>query len=204
MELPDQWDYVVHFTGRKRSKSRAVPPHINKMTPHERLSRIVPDAAINAYPPYGCRTPVVSFTEAVRSSLEALLFAEQFQPWGLVFNKSVVYREGGGPVWYARDDLWAAIPDPLHAWAVRTTAPDGRGARISQWMHEREWRVVPGPDSPAEFAFSPADLHAIIVPQHMLGHARALLEHSHFDPRVWMWNPTKRSLWEFRRFGAQQ
>ena len=216
--LPDHWDYLVHFTGRARKKSNAVPWTIRNQTARRRFDQILDEGAIRAFRPYGGGTPVVSFTEAVQSSLEHLIDAEQFEPWGLVFAKSTVYAEGGGPVWYVRDDLRQQVPPALRGWAVRTTDPSVSGRGTSRWTHEREWRV-PGTGNPLQFGFGLASLHAVIAPQSQFRSVdvgldrdvqllNARLEHlgrrhlRHTEtPRVWMWNSSRKRLWDFRRFG---
>jgi hypothetical protein len=49
------------------------------------------------------------------------------------------WSRGGGPVWYARSELWERIKgrldDDARAFVVRTS-PDE-----ADWLHEREWRV---------------------------------------------------------------
>lgn len=216
--LPDQWDYLVHFTGRARGKSSSVPVNIQRKSARERFDDILQQGAIHAFRPYGGGPPVVSFTEAVQSSLEHLIDADQFEPWGLVFAKSTVYAEGGGPVWYVRDDLYLHVPAALRGWAVRTTDPSVGGRGTSRWTHEREWRV-PGSGDPLQFGFALAGLHAVIVPQSEFSSVEAGLDRDvqllnarleqlgrrqlrqTETPRLWMWNSSRRKLWDFRRFG---
>ena len=50
--------------------------------------------------------PAVAFTECVWTSL--LEHAGEYSPYGIGFSKSYLFREGGGPVFYMRQDLFRA------------------------------------------------------------------------------------------------
>jgi len=67
-------------------------------------------------------------------------------PWGVVLCRSWVWDQGGGPVWYVRDDVTSSARKALdartNAWLVRTKPGD------ADWLHEREWRVPCEPSSP--------------------------------------------------------
>jgi hypothetical protein len=60
------------------------------------------------------------------------------RPWGLFFYRQNVYDVGGAPVWHARPEQYDLIRqhERLRAWAVRLEAGS------SEWLEEREWRVV--------------------------------------------------------------
>jgi hypothetical protein len=69
------------------------------------------------------------------------------KPWALMFDRGSVYRAGGGPVWHARDVEAKALrelDDPIfRSWVVRL----GVDPAPSDWLEEREWRIVLGPTS---------------------------------------------------------
>lgn len=156
---PDQWDLVVHLTGRPRGKAAAVPNAIMQQTPEQRLESILRSGCIEGFPPYGAPKPMVSFTETTPEGLSYLFASAGYAPWGVVFSKQVVYDAGGAPAMHVRGDEWDHIIglDPkLRSRCVRFEA--GK----SEWTHEREWRV-PATGSPAGFRFTRAQVYALIV-----------------------------------------
>ncbi|MGH8241685.1 MAG: hypothetical protein ACREXP_32335, partial [Steroidobacteraceae bacterium] len=94
---------------------------------------------------------------------------------GVAFSKDFIFREGGGPALYIRGDEWGAVgrlPAELRARSVRLwpgATSDGDAelpwylARPSEWLHEREWRIV-GTGSPAGLRFTWADVAFVIAP----------------------------------------
>jgi hypothetical protein len=63
-----------------------------------------------------------------------------------VVSRDWVWAHGGGPVWYARDDLDPSPIDQLDgrslAWHLMTIP------HSNDWLHEREWRVPCSQESP--------------------------------------------------------
>ena len=88
--------------------------------------------------------PAVCFTEQPLHELPATIQAlpNNYEGYGLIFDKRYVYHWGGRPVMYGDDSLWNVIPksheylwslfDPNRTWNGRTWPSD--------WTHEREWR----------------------------------------------------------------
>lgn len=132
---PGQAETLVHFCGRPRQ-----PASLG--SPRDRLENILFEGRIAGTVPFGSPLPAVCFSESDRNGIQALIECAGFEPWGVVVSRSWVWEQGGGPVWYVRDDLWDATsslsPD-LRRWLVRTRPSD------SDWLHEREWRVPVDP-----------------------------------------------------------
>lgn len=82
--------------------------------------------------------PATCFTEAKLDGLHFMIQQRGYKPWGLIFDRQSVYNAGGGPVWHTRQeqfDLFERDPS-LRSWAVRLEAGS------SDWLEEREWRIV--------------------------------------------------------------
>lgn len=133
---PTQSDTLVHFCGRTRASHAGVVAHFS---PEERLTRIVTSLELRGFPPYGSSASVVCLSESDQRGVEALLRNFKFDGWGLVVQRQWAWGNGGGPVWYARSELWERIrgrlDDDARAFVVRTSPDD------ADWLHEREWRV---------------------------------------------------------------
>ncbi len=132
---PGQSDTLVHFTGRARPSASRDVAHL---TPEARLDAILRTGALRAFGTYQSAWPVVCFSESDSGGVEALLRHGQFQPWGVVVRRDWVWRRGGGPVWYARDDVVGAaseLDERTRSWIVPTTP------QHNDWLHEREWRL---------------------------------------------------------------
>lgn len=136
---PGQSETLVHFTGRARP---SFAPEVYFMTPEERLNNIAWEQRLRGHAA-GPGQRVVCLSESDPDGIAAMLSRAGFAGWGVVLSRQWVWDQGGGPVWYVRDDAWervrGTLAQDLHAWIVRTEP----GA--SDWLHEREWRV-PCPD----------------------------------------------------------
>jgi len=172
---PDISDHVVHFTGRSGADGPGVPDEIANLKDWERLAQILVDERILAFPPFGSDDPVVCFTECTRAGIQTLMAESRYSPCGIAFTKDFLFRKGGGPALYIRGDEWgsvAGMPAELRARAVRlwpgATSTHGLPlpwyvTRPSEWLHEREWRIV-GDGSPAGLRFTWADVAFVIAP----------------------------------------
>lgn len=133
---PGQAETLVHFTGRARKQ---YAPEVYFLTPAGILDLIVTEERLLAKPTFGTDRRVVCLSESDTSGVEALLSTGQFEGWGVVLRRDWVWRMGGGPIWYARDDAWQAVRDrddqDLLQWMVRTSP------HTADWLHEREWRI---------------------------------------------------------------
>ena len=145
---PGQAETLVHFTGRAR---RDYAPEVYFLTPTGILDLIVSEGRLLARPPFGSTRRTVCLSESDVNGVEALLSIGQFAGWGIVLRRGWVWENGGGPIWYARDDVWRAVnardDQDLLQWMVRTSPQE------ADWLHEREWRIP----SPADYIDLTAD-----------------------------------------------
>jgi hypothetical protein len=178
MPRPDFSDYVVHFTkkGPPLGLGVAKKPvdelkEIAALSAYDRLQAILEAGVVRATNMPHTDRPCVCFTECVWGSL--LDHAERYSCYGIGFHKRLLFEQGGGPVFYMRQDLYEAQREaggfddavwPFVTPFVPTYAPDdhvekyraGRGP--IDYSHEREWRV------PGDFAFERAkDVSFVIV-----------------------------------------
>ena len=131
---PAQSDNLFHFTGRAGDRPEWVPDEIRTMDARQRLSSILSEKKILAFPPYGATTPCVCFSECPPNHLDFLIGQRRFKPWGVIGWRAALLEYGGGTVAYVPNEVHAQFPPRLAHWAVRT----GTG---STWLHEREWRL---------------------------------------------------------------
>ncbi len=172
---PDISDHVVHFTGRAGSPNPDLPDDIARLKDWERLGQLLVDQRILAFPPCGLSDPVVSFTECTRAGIQQLTAEGRYSPCGVAFSKSFVFQGGGGPALYIRGDEWEyvqSLPIELRSRAARlwpgAVSDSGLSLpwyveRPSEWLHEREWRVL-GCGSPPAFDFGWDDVAFVISP----------------------------------------
>lgn len=173
---PDISDHVVHFTGRNGTPGPGVPNNIKSARDFERLGDVLVQEQILAFPPFGTPDAVVCFTECTRVGIETLIQEGRYTPCGVAFTKDFVFRHGGGPALYIRGDEWnyvSGLPLELRARATRLwpgAGPDdgqaalpGHLANHSEWLHEREWRLL-GAGTPPAFRFQWSDIAFVIAP----------------------------------------
>ncbi len=155
---PGQADTLVHFCGRGRYTTAA---DVADLTADGRLDSILREGALRAYPPYGSSSPVVCFSESDTGGVEAMLSVAGWEPWGVIVSRDWVWRQGGGPVWYVRDEVRALLEprldERLRSWLVRTEP------QSSDWLHEREWRVPCTDPSRMSLPLAGGALVAILV-----------------------------------------
>jgi hypothetical protein len=130
------------------------------MTPIDRLVRIMQERRLRGFPPFGTTHPVVCLSECPLPHLQWLLAQRGFPRWGLILDRQWVYRAGGGPAWYVRQDQYRALSDEQRAWAVRleSTVEDR-----SDWLHEREWRIPVAAENDSAIALTSDAVGAILV-----------------------------------------
>lgn len=136
IEHPDLSPTLVHFVDRGRPTGPGAPAEIDQLSAVERLDAIVMEGEISAFVTYSGGDPAVCMTETSWEGLTYLIQRRNYAPWALMFDRQKVYDAGGGPVWYARPDEYAALKarPELRAWAVELSDR-------SDWLHEREWRI---------------------------------------------------------------
>lgn len=143
---PGQSETLVHFTGRARKQ---YAPEVYFLTPTGILDLIVTEERLMAKPTFGTDRNVVCLSESDVGGVEALLSTGHFEAWGVVLRRDWVWQNGGGPIWYTRDDVWQKVRDrdeqDLLQWMVRTSP------QSADWLHEREWRI-PVPDDYLELS----------------------------------------------------
>jgi len=175
---PDFSDYVVHFTKESApfglaAKRKTIDglDEIAAMSAYQRLVAILEDRRIRATNMPHTHDPCVCFTECVWGSL--LDHAQRYSCYGLGFDKRLLFRSGGGPAFYMRQDLFAAIRKLPRAsikqlWPFITPfvpqyAPTDHldeywpNKGYLDYSYEREWRV------PQDFAFALSDVSFVVV-----------------------------------------
>jgi hypothetical protein len=156
---PEFTDFLVHFSGRAGNYSD-LEDDVAAMSAAGRLESILRSQTIWTGHPFKTASPVVCFSEATRKGLNHLIGVVGYQPWGIVFHRDLVYNWGGSPVFHYRPDEWEghreALPAHLRPRFVRFEA--GK----SEWLWEREWRIVFEDGAPG-FQFAPDQVEAIIV-----------------------------------------
>ena len=132
---PAQSNDLFHFTGRAGGRPEWVPEGIRAMDARQRLSAILSEKKILAFPPFGATTPCVCFSECPPKHLAYLIGQQRFQPWGVIAWRSDLLDSGGGTVAYVPNTVYDEFKTAgLEHWAVRTD-------NGSAWLHEREWRL---------------------------------------------------------------
>ncbi len=144
VEHPELSPVLTHFCGRGRADGPHVPPEIQQLTAPNRLTFILWQQILRTFVTFSGGDPATCFTEAKLEGLQFMIQHRSYQPWGLLFQRQHVYDAGGGPVWHARQAQYDVLrQDPqLRSWAVRLEAGS------SEWLEEREWRIVRHSDVP--------------------------------------------------------
>ena len=165
---PDYSPFVVHFT---RDRSLTVNWQVDNDHPlyeHkqasalERLANILRESTVYASPiPFVEEHPnAVCLSECVWPAIADL--SEQYSPYGLAFNKRVLFNRGGGPALYVRGDMLrevgTEIPVEIRP-LISPFDPDAvlKEGRPLDWIHEREWRL------PCDLRFVDAEVEYVIV-----------------------------------------
>jgi hypothetical protein len=127
------------------------------MSPPDRLASILWDSQLLATVNFSMGYPAVCLIEARLPGLNFMIGQRGYQPWGLMFDRQSVYDAGGGPAWHARPEAYQALDPSLRSWAVRLDPG-------SDWLEEREWRIVRSPSPPRTVvALSELRLLALLV-----------------------------------------
>lgn len=140
VEHPERSPILTHFCDRGRPDPQMdhVPPEIRRMDASERLASILWQQTLRTFVTFSGGYPATCFTEAGYAGLQFMIQRHGYQPWGLIFHQQTVYDAGGGPAWHTRREQHdLLLQDPrLRSWAVSFEAGS------SEWLDEREWRVV--------------------------------------------------------------
>lgn len=157
---PAQFEWLIHFCGRPSlaPATPTVPQWVRSQQPCQRLDNILWERQIRGFAPFGSDLPMVCLSESPLAHLQWLLSDRKWPPWGLLLWRQTVYNLGGGPVWYARTEQLAALPEELRAWAVRFET----GTSRSDWLHEREWRI-PVPKTNPVLELPPDGVPVILI-----------------------------------------
>jgi hypothetical protein len=151
-------DFVVHFT--KDAAPFCVKEHPDEvaailgLSARDRLFTMLAEGKIRSTRMPWTNKYATCFTECTWPSL--LGHAERYSSFGIGFNKSFVFSQGGGPAIYMRQDLLrdqlakSAIVPSMYSF-VTPFAPkyappkylkdDWGGRPPVDYTHEREWRV---------------------------------------------------------------
>lgn len=165
---PDFSDFLVHFTGR--GGATRAPLRIQRLSAGERLASILTERRVRAFKVFGFDDEAVCLSESTARGVQHLIKEGRYGPHGIVFEKQFVFDNHGSPALYVRGDEWASVaewPVELRAKAVRywpgavgESLPRHLEAR-SEWVGEREWRVV-RPSGALRFTYE--DVAFLIVP----------------------------------------
>jgi hypothetical protein len=171
---PDLSDFVIHFVGHWGKMNNEVPEEISQMSYPERLfDGVLESGEIRAFRVFFGWDEVVCFTECTPAGVAAMI-RDRYKPWGVAFTKDFVFKRSGGPAFYVRGDEWDDVyqlPPRLRArctkfWPGATPdtgeAFDPALGVESQWLPEREWRVL-GAGDPPSFQFDPDDVAFVVV-----------------------------------------
>lgn len=185
MARPDFSEYVAHFTKEAspwaggREDAPAVVAEIAPLSALDRLLKILRDRRIHATPMPYTGKPAVAFTECVWASL--LAHADTYSPYGIGFTKDYLFRHGGGPVFYMRqdiynaqreqqgfhDDLWPFITPFVPDYASQEHIAEYWNRPTIDYTQEREWRV------PRDLEFDYGDVAFVVVDNNADGDAVA-------------------------------
>lgn len=137
VQHPDLSPVLTHFCGRRREPCPDVPSSIRNMSARQRLESILWETQLQMFVTFSGGDPAVCFTEATFAGLKYMIERRGYEPWALMFDRQYVYSAGGAPAWHARDLEYRLLQQNqrLRSWAVRL----GPG---SDWLEEREWRIV--------------------------------------------------------------
>jgi hypothetical protein len=171
---PDLSDYVVHLVGRRGTKNDEVSKDIHDMSPRAKLfDGILTACEIKAFRVFFGWDQIVCFTECTPAGVSAMV-RDRYRPWGIAFSKDFVFKRGGGPAFYVRGDEWDDVyqlPPRLRSRCTKfwPGASPEEGESMdpvlsvgSEWLPEREWRVL-GLGDPPSFQFDPDDVAFIVV-----------------------------------------
>ncbi|MEX2538219.1 MAG: hypothetical protein WD646_06170 [Actinomycetota bacterium] len=181
---PDLSPYVVHFARRIGQPTPDVPKEILTLNGEERLQRILLEGQIRSHPMFQTEDPVVCFTECTPTAVCKVIADGRYEPYGIAFEKDTIFQRGGGPALYVRGDafhfvenlppelramctrFWPGVHRPADSWAGYDNFIDS----MSEWIFEREWRILGDGDPPA-FRFKTADIAFLVLP-----HSRARVQ----------------------------
>lgn len=149
MKRPDMSPYVIHFT-----KGDCFDDAFERFLKIVRERRLLGSSGF-IKGEYNC----VCFTEAPLSSvvdgLGNFKFNVRYSPFGFMFEKKYIFREGGRPVIYQPDYEFLHLPE-THRWRHVTYNPDSENP--VDWTWQREWRMKTD-----EFYFDPQTA-SLVVP----------------------------------------
>ncbi|MFE7933881.1 hypothetical protein ACFU6S_35230 [Streptomyces sp. NPDC057456] len=149
---PDLPDTLVHFTGRPRSETEAVP-EFAQGSAEERLISILHSGVLRGNPTFKTDAPVICFSEVTEEARRVMLRQGvrrgPYPPWGLVLHRERLIAAGARPVLYVsraeRDRMMQELPRRTYNRCVAYEPNPGSG--WSDWLFEREWRLCFDPDA---------------------------------------------------------
>ena len=167
---PDISEFLAHFTTDRGPAGDDNPDNpafqFKELSALERLIRILEQGRIVATAIPWTGRIAACFTECPWTSL--LDHARRYSPYGVGFNKPLIFAAGGGPVYYVRADHWEKQDwDPHLRTFVSPFWPSYRprplrsrkylsGSTVD-YSHEREWRI------PHDFTFSHDRVEFVVV-----------------------------------------
>lgn len=161
---PDLPDTLVHFTGRPRGQNDE-PPDFARGTAEERMVNILHGGVLRGAPDFWADAPVICFSEVTEAARRVMLRDGNskrgaYEPWGLVLDRQRLIAAGARPVLYLSSEEMRQtrqLPTLLRNRRVRYDPG------LSDWLHEREWRLCFEPGQTPELAITPELVVGVIV-----------------------------------------
>ncbi|MFD9235662.1 hypothetical protein ACFWB3_10320 [[Kitasatospora] papulosa] len=147
---PDLPHVLVHFTGRPRGKDEKIPvPDFAHGSAEDRLVSILHGGVLRGNKTYWTDRPVACFSEITEEARRAMLHdgvhRGPYPPWGLMLDRAKLIEAGARPALYVSrreyELMSEELPSRTHNRCV-VYEPHPFDGRRSDWLFEREWRLV--------------------------------------------------------------
>lgn len=147
---PDLPDALVHFTGRPRGKDEKIPvPDFAHGSAEDRLVSILHRGVLRGSVTHWTDRPVACFSEITEEARRAMLrdglHRGPYPPWGVMLDRAKLVELGARPALYVSrmeyDQMRVEMPARTHNRCV-VYEPRPLYGRPTDWLFEREWRLV--------------------------------------------------------------
>ncbi|MFD8439963.1 hypothetical protein ACFV2I_33350 [Streptomyces microflavus] len=150
---PDLPDVLVHFTGRPRRKNEKPPiPDFAHGSAEDRLVSILHGGALRGNKTHWAEDrPVACFSEITQEARRIMLRdgvrRGPYPPWGLMLDRTKLIEIGARPALYVSRLEYESMKNEMSARTYsRCVVYDPRPfyGQPTDWLFEREWRLVFG------------------------------------------------------------